>query len=256
MKNGVFINQKRTKNPEMPFQKLIDGYTAFHKSYFEENPALYTALADSGQNPEALVIACSDSRIDPAIVTTSQPGDLFVVRNVAAIVPPYENDSRRHGTSAAIEFAVKVLKIKHIIVMGHALCGGIQALANKEDTNEIFDFIGPWMSVGSTALEAVEKSLHDADPQVRQKALEQAVILLSLNNLMSFPWVREKATQGSLALHGWYFDLKRGVLEEYDPATSSFQAIQTIDTRHDSCECHNFSMDALLRHYRKTGQAA
>lgn len=247
----------------MPFKKLIDGYINFHKSYFQENPFIYDDLVRQGQHPEALVIACSDSRIDPAIVTTSEPGDLFVVRNVAAIVPPHENDGRSHGTSAAIEFAVKSLKIKHVIVMGHAMCGGIQALARREETRENFDFIGPWIDLGRRTLAEVNKTLPDADPAVRQRALEQAMILTSLDNLMTFPWIKDKVESGFLTLHGWYFDLRRGVLEEYDPAAKEFTDVLSYATGqrqygHSApCCCGDFSVSGLLRNYslkdRKTG---
>lgn len=233
----------------MTFRKLIDGYIAFRDAYFEKDPSLYQKLVSNGQNPEVLIIACSDSRIDPAILTTSDPGDLFVIRNVAAIVPPYESATGHqstgyHGTSSAIEFAVKVLKVKHIIVMGHSLCGGVKALADKDVTNETFDFIGPWINIGKDALDAVNRFSGSMNPQERQKALEQALILTSLENLMTFPWIRDKAEQDLMTLHGWYFDLQRGALEEYDPAASRFENVLSLKSR--PCGCHDFSLDRLL----------
>lgn len=206
----------------MPFRKLIEGYKEFYKTYFKGDSTVFQELTRKGQNPEALVIACSDSRIDPAIITGSGPGDIFVVRNVAAIVPPYRSDSRHHGTSAAMEFAVKVLKVKRIVVMGHSLCGGVQALADKEISNRAYEFIGPWIEICEPARQAVEEELSGVPANVRQRALEQAVILTSLNNLMTFPWIAEPVKAGQIKLHGWYFDIGDGVLSEFDPETGTF----------------------------------
>ena len=118
----------------MPFEKLIRGYKAFHLNYFKSENKLFKGLVRDGQNPDTLIIGCSDSRADPAILTSSEPGEMFVVRNVAALVPPYKTDSMHHGTSAALEFGVKQLKVKHIIVMGHSMCGGVNAIAHHEIT--------------------------------------------------------------------------------------------------------------------------
>lgn len=231
------------------FQKLIAGYTRFHEAYFKGESPVYQELVRQGQRPEVLVIACSDSRIDPAIVTSSAPGDLFVVRNVAAIVPPHESDGHLHGTSAAIEFAVKSLKVGHIVVMGHSLCGGIHALAEWRKTEERFDFIGPWIDIGKGTLAAVEAAMKDADPARRQRVLEQAMVLKSLDNLGSFPWVRRGVEEKRIVLHGWYFDLHHGALEEYDPETGRF-----VDILHFSPEkravagcCADFPVDVFLK---------
>ncbi len=233
----------------MAFQKLIRGYTQFHKAYFREKSPVYETLVRQGQKPEALVIACSDSRIDPAIVTSSEPGDLFVVRNVAAIVPPHDSDGHLHGTSAAIEFAVKSLQVKHIIVMGHALCGGIHALAHREKTEEAFDFLGPWIDAGKETLAAVDRALNTADPAARQRVLEQAMVLTSLNNLRSFPWIADRVRDGRLFLHGWYFDMHHGILGEYDPEEKRF--IDVLDLSPEQLKTAgcgaDFPVEAFLR---------
>ena len=234
----------------MPFRKLIDGYRDFHKLYFKGKSETYSHLVQEGQMPEALVIACSDSRIDPAIVTGSGPGDIFVVRNVAAIVPPYEKDNRHHGTSAALEFAVKALKVPRIVVMGHSLCGGVQALADKEVSKDAFDFIGPWMNICEPARQAVEKDMIDAPEDMRRRALEQAVVLTSLKNLMTFPWVAERVNEGALKLHGWYFDLTTGELSEYDPETAQFANVllktNTKKVSGSGC-CGDISLSKFLK---------
>ena len=209
----------------MPFRKFVQGYKDFYKNYFQSDSNVYDELVRRGQSPETLVIACSDSRADPALITNSQPGDLFVVRNVAAIVPPYRHDTTHHGTSAAIEFAVKTLKVKHIVVLGHSMCGGIMALADREMARQEYEFITQWMDIATPAREAVEAELGDASPPIKQRALEQAVILVSLNNLMTFPWIADKVKAGELQIHGWYFDLKSGQIFRYKEKTQSFEKL-------------------------------
>lgn len=212
----------------MTFKKILQGYKSFHKSYFRSGDDLYKGLVRDGQAPETLVIACSDSRTDPAIVMNSKPGDLFVVRNVAAIVPPYKTDSAHHGTSAAIEFAVRSLKVRHIVVMGHSLCGGVQALAEQDKLDKNYEFLPQWMNIGAAALESVNKKMKDQPPEKRQRALEQAVTLVSLDNLMTFPWIRSEVEAGRIRLHGWHLDIITGKLLGYDPATGNYKSVQNM----------------------------
>lgn len=179
--------------------RLKAGFRSFRAQYYEQRPELYRALAEEGQRPQALVIACTDSRVDPAILLNAQPGELFVVRNVANLVPPYEPDGRAHSTSAAIEFAVRDLGVAHVVVLGHAHCGGIAALVGGVEGR---DFIGPWMQVADRVRR------ESSDP----KAAEQAAVGLSLGNLMTFPWLAERVGEGRLELHGWWFDLDEGAL--------------------------------------------
>lgn len=209
----------------MPFSKLVKGFSQFHSKYFLEKNRLYQTLTQKGQSPEVLVIACSDSRNDPALLTQSEPGDMFVVRNVAAIVPPYQPDSQYHGTSAAIEFAVKGLKVKDIVILGHALCGGVNALLLGKDKSEEFEFLTNWIEIGSAARDAVISELGSINPAIQQRALEQAVILTSLNNLMTFPWIRDGVASGSITLHGWYFDMVTGKMLGLDFVTGTFSDI-------------------------------
>lgn len=216
----------------MPFKKFLDGYKSFHKDYFRSGDDTYKTLVRDGQSPETLVIACSDSRTDPAIVLNSKPGDLFVVRNVAAIVPPYKSDSLHHGTSAAIEFAVRGLKVKHILIMGHSLCGGVNALATHGESCAGFEFLPQWVAIGAPALETVETELKGASPALRRRALEQAMVLVSLQNLMTFPWISERVQAGEIDLHGWYLDIADGHLLQYDPAEGVFKDIKAAGTKH------------------------
>lgn len=206
----------------MPFNKLLDGYKSFREDYYEKEDLL-KELAAKGQNPDTLVIACCDSRSDPALLTNSKPGDLFVVRNVAAIVPPYKSDNQHHGTSAAIEFAVQTLKVKNIVVLGHSQCGGIGALSDRETCKHQYEFLTPWMDIGIPALNAVEQELPNASPDIRRRALEQAVVLVSLDNLMTFPWIASAVAEGRLRLHGWYFEMHAGKMMTYSETKGIFE---------------------------------
>lgn len=204
-------------------QDLVAGFRRFQSAYYGERRDLVERLVREGQTPKVMVVACSDSRVDPAIVTDCDPGDLFVVRNVANLVPPYEEGGGYHGTSAALEFAVRCLHVEHVIVMGHARCGGIRALLGDiRFEGEAGQFITPWMSIADAARRAALATPGAADPESRAVACEHQAVRVSLANLMSFPFVREAVEAGRLRLHGWYFDLERGELNGYDPVSASF----------------------------------
>ncbi len=205
--------------------ELREGFRRFRQNYYPENQPLFEQLAREGQRPHSLIIGCCDSRADPLLITDAKPGDLFVVRNVANLVPPCEpTDSRSfHGTSAAIEFAVLSLKVRHIIVMGHAGCGGIAALLDAADDDvDSNSFITPWVSLAARAREKVLHRWPDASPQEKRRACEKAAILLSLDNLRGFPFVSERVANGEMELLGWYFDIEHGVLSEYDESRQCF----------------------------------
>lgn len=186
---------------------LIDGYRRFRATHWPERRATFEALARNGQAPRALVVACSDSRVDPAMIFNAGPGELFVIRNVAALVPPYEPDAAFHATSAALEFAVRGLEVPTVIVMGHAMCGGIHALL-EGPTHPVGDFLVPWMRIAEPAKRRV-LACGAADPQT---ACEQESVKLSLANLLTFPWVAEPVRAGRLRLEGMTFDIRSGVL--------------------------------------------
>ncbi len=200
--------------------RLAAGFRRFQRRWFCEDHNLYADLRE-GQNPLALVIACSDSRVDPVLLTDSRPGDLFVIRNVANLVPPYAPDLTCHGVSAALEYAVRHLHVCDIIVMGHAGCGGIRSLLEDDSTGED-EFLGVWMQVIARARKIVDRLLPDADPAERRRACEMWGIRISLENLLTFPWIRTAADRGDLTLHGWYFDLDNGGLLQLDDQTGEF----------------------------------
>ncbi|WP_338669466.1 carbonic anhydrase [Pseudodesulfovibrio methanolicus] len=203
-------------------QKFIAGFRNFRKEYFSREDAPFEILL-KGQNPTTMVIACSDSRTDPSFIMQCEPGDIFVVRNVANIVPPYESDEGFHGVSSAIEYAVKVLKVEHLIVLGHSLCGGIDALMHDDKVRHT-EFLYKWLSVMSPVREEVV----DHFGEVNKKsctACEMAGILRSVRNLMTFPWIRERVDQGKLSLHGWYFEMESGQLLSYMRETETFEPL-------------------------------
>jgi carbonic anhydrase len=205
-------------------RQLVEGFRRFRERHFTEGRVQFQDLVQFGQTPKALVVACCDSRVDPALVLDCEPGDLFVVRNVANLIPPAENQGHYHGTSAALEFGVRNLKVQHIIVLGHAQCGGIHALLEGSvDKDE--SFIAEWMGIAEAARVQIEKEFAGASSEVRHRACEQQAILVSLNNLKTFSWIRERVEQGKLALHGWYFDIERGELLGYDATTRKFETL-------------------------------
>jgi len=189
--------------------RLIAGYRNFRSQVWPGERARYETLS-RGQRPETLVIACSDSRVDPATVFGASPGELFVVRNVAGLVPPYQPDQHYHGTSAALEYGVRVLKVARVVVLGHAQCGGVQAMVDGVPP-EAGDFVARWVEIARPALEAPPP----AGIRSHQDELthyETEVVRLTLANLMSFPWIAESVAQGRLALHGFRFDIHTGIL--------------------------------------------
>lgn len=162
------------------------------------------------------------------MITDSAPGELFVVRNVANLVPPYEPDMAHHGISSALEYAVCDLQVQHVVVLGHSQCGGIGYLMNNDGPGGR-EFIGRWVRMVSAAKKEVLQRLPGKSAEVQQRACEQAAILLSLDNLLTFPWLRQRVEQGTLFLHGWYFDLGRGELLSYDPHLGNFKSLVTAD---------------------------
>jgi carbonic anhydrase len=209
-----------------PLMRLIDGFAEFRAEHFGQDDQLMADLARLGQSPAVLVIACSDSRVDPAIMTRARPGELFIVRNVAAIVPPYAPAAKVQGTSSAIEFAVRALKVDHIVVIGHARCGGMKLLGERgqDDRVDRFEFVDAWVERAAAARAAVQRAGLASD--IAERTLEQAGIVLSLQNLLTFPWVRERVQMGSLALHGWYFDLTSGELLAFAGEEAQFLPAQ------------------------------
>jgi len=187
-------------------QRLLDGYRRFRTDTWPAERARYEALAKWGQRPETLIVACSDSRVDPQTVFGAVPGEMFVVRNVAALVPAYQPDAGYHGTSAALEFGVRVLKVRQIVVLGHGQCGGVEAMLGGAPA-DAQDFVRPWVSMAMPVLRDIPAE--GADRLLRAEA---AVVRLSLDNLMTFPWIQAAVETGSLEVQGFQFDIHTGEL--------------------------------------------
>jgi len=212
-------------------RRLIEGYEDFRARRLPAEQSRYRELAERGQSPEIMVIGCCDSRVSPEVIFNAKPGELFVVRNVANLVPPYAPDSAYHGVSAALEFAVGVLRVKHIVVLGHAQCGGVRAFAEGITPVSPSDFIGRWMSLLAPAAERLGG--RDAQrPAEYLRRLEQASIVNALENLRTFPRLRKLIERGAVACHGAYFGVATGELSVLDPQSGEFQPIDmTMATR-------------------------
>jgi carbonic anhydrase len=196
------------------FIKILKGYQEFRKKYTLGDQSIMQYLSHYGQQPQVMVVACCDSRVDPAVILQCDPGDLFVVRNVANIIPPYEKDEAHHGTSAALEFGICFLNVKHLILLGHSQCGGIQALLNSDDSNQN-DFITNWVSLIKTH----DSSLQSTD-DCAKFALQQ-----SYENCLTFPWINEKVLQQKLLIHLWFFDIKMGQIFTYSDVKKEYQPL-------------------------------
>ena len=203
-------------------EKLLNGYRSFMGGDYAHQSKRYRQLAETGQTPETMIIACCDSRAAPETIFDAGPGELFVVRNVANLVPPYTPDGEYHGTSAALEFAVQGLKVKNIVVLGHGRCGGVQAALNPgAGPLSPGDFIGKWMNMlAAPAAVVTENQLMTISE--RQRALERISIRFAVANLRTFPCVQILESKGRLALHGAWFDISTGELWVMDPQTGDF----------------------------------
>ena len=194
--------------------KILHGYCLFRKKYAIGDNAVMRSLSNSGQKPQIMVVSCCDSRVDPALILQCNPGDLFVVRNVANIIPPYQKDEALHGTSAALEFGICLLNIEHLILLGHSQCGGIDALLNSQNLLQN-DFITKWVS-----------SIKISGNQIKNPD-EYAKLALnrSYENCMTFPWIKEKIETKALAIHRWFFDIKTGQIFTYSESNNIYQAL-------------------------------
>lgn len=206
---------------EEAIHKMIEGFRSFRDTWFAGDSELFEKLRH-GQKPRACVLACSDARVDPALLLKSDPGDLFVIRNVANLVPPCQPDSHLHGVSAALEYAVTGLNIEHLILLGHSNCGGIRALMQRTPEKPAGQFLDPWLDLAEPARLAVEAMLADAPETTRCRACEEASLILGLENLLTFPWIKERTQTGALTLHAWYFHVAGGLLFHFDRERNGF----------------------------------
>ncbi|MEW5745212.1 MAG: carbonic anhydrase [Nitrospirota bacterium] len=206
--------------------KLYKGIHTFQRSYFKREEDFFRRLS-AAQTPEVLFITCADSRVDPNLVTQSRPGELFIVRNVGNIIPPYDAIKDKNSVAAALEFAVLVLKVKDIIVCGHSNCGAMQALYSDEDAFRRTPHLGEWLDLARPVRRIVERFYPQAHTSsaVRLRITEEENILLQLKNIQSYPFVSRALEEGSLHLHGWYYDIGMGSICSYNPSTDRFEGI-------------------------------
>lgn len=197
-------------------QKLLSGYAHFREEFATGNQSVMRHLAREGQKPETMVIACCDSRVDPSLILQCDPGDLFVVRNVANIVPPYEHDDKHHGTSAALEFGVCYLHVKHLIIFGHSQCGGIDALLHGEELKQN-DFITNWVSL-------IDMNNHQQD----NNTVAKNALTYSYENCLTFPWIKERVESGKLQVHRWFFNIASGEIFTYSEEEKRFVKLQPL----------------------------
>jgi carbonic anhydrase len=207
------------------FTSLVEGYGRFREGAYQNQKARFDQLAEEGQAPPIMIISCCDSRVDPATIFDTLPGQVFALRNVANLVPPYETGGGLHGVSAAIEFGVLGLEVRHIVVLGHAQCGGIKASLQGTDLGMPGrSFIDDWVGILDEARDAV-RAENPTDPQ---RALELAAVKLSLRNLRSFPFIKEREKAGMLKLHGTYFGISDGMLHILDEESGMFHPASEV----------------------------
>jgi carbonic anhydrase len=205
-------------------KRLLDGYRTFRTQRLPTEQSRYRELSERGQFPETMVIGCCDSRVSPEVIFDVGPGELFVMRNIANLVPVYQPDENAHGVSAALEYAVNVLRVKNIVVLGHAQCGGIRAFVDKAAPLSPGDFIGKWMAMFIKPGEVVEQREHETMQEFTVR-IEKAAVFRSLENLMTFPFVRARVESGELQLHGAYFGVAEGSLFVLDKQTKEFRSV-------------------------------
>jgi carbonic anhydrase len=209
----------------MPLRRLTEGFLAFRSASFVTKRAMFEQLAQK-QQPRVMMIACSDSRVDPAILTNAEPGDLFMVRNVANLVPPCTLDRAQHGISAALEYGVTALCVEHVIVFGHADCGGIHALLTEDPAvGQQHTFIHQWLQIADEARRRTLIIARNEPLETQLRILEQEAIRTSLANLLTFPWIEQRVADGRLRLHGWSFDINEGQVHAYVPENDAFEPL-------------------------------
>lgn len=205
---------------------LIAGFKAFKDEYTEDREGKYSSLAEYGPHSKILMVACCDSRVDPAIITNSKAGDLMVIRNMANLVPPYDADSAFQETQGAIEFAACYLNIEHIIVMGHSRCAGIRSLLTRLlDDSDAVQPLDKWTAVAEPAAKEVLQLMPNAGLDDQSCACSRSALKYSLENLKSYPWIAERARKQSVGLHAWYFNLADGDLQQYEPEKDEFVSL-------------------------------
>lgn len=205
-------------------EKLYQGIHKFQESYFKKEEEFFRRLSGK-QEPDVLFITCADSRVDPTLVTQSRPGELFIVRNVGNIIPPYDAIKDKNSVAAAIEFAVLKLKVTDIIVCGHSNCGAMQALCGDEHALESMPHLRDWLKVASPVKETIAIACSGLSQEYCQRVAEKENVLTQLKNIHTYPFVAQALNEGKLYLHGWYYKIESGDVYAYNPITEIFEVI-------------------------------
>lgn len=209
----------------MILNELIKGNEKFRNNQFLELEEELKELVEHGQKPEVLFIGCSDSRVTPDLMLNSKPGDMFILRNVGNFVPPYKHDEDFHGSAAAIEYAVSVLRVKHIVVCGHSHCGACKSLYDEIPEKETFVHIRTWLKLGAKAKERTLKNNNFTTEEEKYRATERNSIRYQLENLHTYPYIQELIDEGKLKVHGWYYDIKSAKIDYYDSEDDKFKPL-------------------------------
>ncbi len=210
----------------MSLQELIESHKRFREKYHKKYYEKFQELVEKGQRPKSLFIGCSDSRVVPNLITDADPGELFVIRNVGNFIPPFKPDSDYHGTAAAIEYAVSVLKVENVIVCGHTHCGACEHLYHEIPDDEELIHVKKWLEIAEPVKQRV-LSIHEADDEERYRLTEKFNVIEQLFNLFSYPAIQKGAMEGSLTLQGWYYDIGSGKIEYFNPESNSFEPVTT-----------------------------
>lgn len=210
----------------MGIDTIIEGYGKFKQKKFKHYKEHFSELAKQGQNPKVLFIACCDSRVVPSLLTSANPGDMFIVRNIGNMVAPYSPDNDYHSTAAAIEYAVSILEVSDIIVCGHSHCGAINGLYTDDRGDENLLHVKKWLELGSRAKDFIASSMPNATFEEKLRATEKSSIVFQLVNLLTYPQVEKRVNEGKLNINGWYYYIENGKLEYYDDDSLSFKPLE------------------------------
>ncbi len=213
----------------MPLEKLIEGNAYFVEEKYPHMEEELLNLVKYGQHPEVMFIGCSDSRVTPDLMLNTKPGDMFILRNVGNFVPPFKHDEDFHGSAAAIEFAIAVLKVKHIIVCGHSHCGACKSLYQEIPENDSYVHIKTWLKLGQKAKERTLKNKKFTTDEEMYSATERNSIRHQLDNLMTYPDVEKLVNNGKLQIHGWYYDIGTGIINFYEKETDTFKPLSEFN---------------------------
>ncbi len=205
---------------------LLAGFQAFRRKGYAKNRGLYRRLGEKGQQPKTLIISCSDSRVSPTAIFSAKPGDIFVARNIAAIVPPHDKGPLARTIGSVLEYAVKALKVSNIVVMGHARCGGVNALVAGGHGLDGWDYVPSWVEIAAPARALLPPEFERLGAEERASVSEQAVVKVSVGNLLTYPWIKERVDARALGVHGWHFDFHPVALRVLDRKSGNFTAVR------------------------------